>query len=66
MVCPSCHIMTGRRRRGRWLEQVCRYPACRCYGQVVARAEIPAPAEEEAVPVTEDAGAVEAVETTDE
>lgn len=60
MVCPNCHIMTQRVRRGNQLEHVCRYAACRCYGQVVARVPIPEPIEEEADSVTESA------ETTDE
>lgn len=46
MVCPKCKIMTQRVRRGNQLEHVCRYAACRCYGQVVARVPIPEPIEE--------------------
>ena len=53
MVCPGCKIMTQRVRRGKVLEHVCRYKACRNFGSVVARVPIPEPViEEEALSVT--------------
>ena len=58
MVCPSCHIMTGRRLRNNVLEDVCRYPKCKRFGQVISRTEMP-PASEEEMPI-------EQAETTDE